>query len=136
MNQPIYDVNWFLDFFSAIPEDKWCVCALERGDTRCANGHLNYRVHGSGQWPDGQPPASVFALTDLTQKHLGLSAPDINNGNFFNVVTRFPQPTPRARILAALTDIKSQQEQAAEAFELRPLNLTKPERKETIESIA
>lgn len=127
MNNEIHTCDWFLDFFGAIPEDRWCVGSLTGfGETHCALGHCGATVV---QLNYHESPMAR-ALNLLFSNHLYSPVHRINDG----WVTRYQQPTPKARILKALHDIKAKQEAAAEAFELRPLNLTKRavERKEAV----
>lgn len=119
MNNENYTVDWFINFFGAIPEDKW----ISNGDlwdgwsTRCAVGHC-LKYGDIEHTPESQ--ALVRVMTPLRGANSWWIY-DINNGDD----PRYQQPTPKLRILAALHDIKRQQEEAAERFELRPLNLSK-----------
>lgn len=95
-----YTVDYFIHKFSAIPDGKWCVGKLIDDDGRsCAAGHCGFRC--------GPLPAECKALTAILGE--GIAVPAINDG----VHPRYKQPTPKARILQALHDIKSKQEQAA-----------------------
>lgn len=126
MNNENYTVDYFIAKFEAIPTDKWCVMFLERDGRHCAIGHC---LSSTLRPPEMQPEAA--ALINLTGK-TGGDDPTIalvNNGSSLT----YPEDTPKLRVLAFLHDIKRQQEEAAEAFELRPLNLSKPvERKELV----
>lgn len=124
MKQESFDVDYFLNFFGAIPLRQWCVRTFCDPDgKRCAVGHLlteeipepealidfyknmraNDMIRALGQlfsvWTNGDLKAANFLIYD------------INNGAHKD----YRQRTPRARILQALHDIKQlQQEQAAE----------------------
>lgn len=91
--------------FEAIPEDRWCTIFFEKlNGQRCVLGHLGEN--------------SVFAsdLISRDAKNLEmLLAPYVEDENTHKLSAcvlindwgceQFQQPTPKARILAALTDI-------------------------------
>lgn len=104
--QTVYDVDYFLDKFSRIPEEMWCVGSLQNDDgARCALGHtINCKnvytaLHGGTVH---QPELMAFREIFF---HLGVVG--INNGFDPN----YQQPTPKQRILAALKDVKAMQNQ-------------------------
>jgi hypothetical protein len=103
-----YDVDYFINKFEAIPEDKWHIGALrnEDGYKRCALGHCC-----------GESIPEYFGITnrptemcnDLSNFFRGLINADVgivNDGSD----TRYKQSTPKQRILAALRDIKKLQQ--------------------------
>lgn len=117
-NQPeLFDAEFFIKYFERIPEDQWCAHLYDNyHGQHCALGHCGAHmkrglaIYGT----------MANALHDLVFKHLGIGVTSINDRRH----PMFPQPTPKQRILAALMEIKAKQDSAAEAFELRPLNLT------------
>lgn len=139
MNNENYTCDWFINFFKAIPNDRWRTDALGDAATHCALGHCG--VLRGMTILSNDYPWSARALSYLLWEFIGGDPnPDKCNrddriepksGNHLaawindGLDSRYQQPTPKARILQALRDIKAKQEAAAEAFELRPLNLTK-----------
>jgi lambda repressor-like predicted transcriptional regulator len=89
-----YDVDYFIKKFSTIPDDKWCVGAFNNdAGCCCALGHCGHRA--------GLRTTEGIALGALF------------NGAALNIVAvndrhslLYTQDTPKARILAALHDIK------------------------------
>lgn len=79
----------FRDYFAGIPEEKWCVIEIENDSgQRCAMGHLV--CVGASE--------AFNTFRDLLGNSVSVTS--INNGDN----PRFPQPTPRARILAAIDE--------------------------------
>ena len=129
------DVRYFIDKFEAIPEDKWCTGDfVNRTGQMCANGHCGVRFRGMGEGTIDSP----CILTSLTEESIALYdlfknvqlhridgegaiiedlhmhqkgyagiVGDINNGS----VQEYQQPTPKQRILAALRDIQTKEQQ-------------------------
>lgn len=100
-----YDVDYFIRKFEAIPDERWCEYDVDvEGAQHCVLGHCGVRCRDDGHYTETRISK---ALERLCQSQLG-EAPDyINDG----CDPRYPQPTPKQRILAALADIKRQQEQ-------------------------
>lgn len=87
----MYDVNYFIKKFEAIPEEMWTTGEFDRGDgCKCALGHCGVN-HFQGT-DEGK------ALHYL----LNYYADEINDG----ASERYQQDTPKQRILAALNDVK------------------------------
>lgn len=105
----LYDVDYFIKKFEAIPESNWAVYTqydLETG-ARCAFGHCTTRKsdYMDGDTTlEGQSLMSVFNDAGFVQGTCKWIT-DVNNSpsNFY------PQSTPKQRILAALNDIKKLQ---------------------------
>lgn len=86
-----YDVDHFISKFEKTKEEEWWTEDFTDGSGRyCALGHC-------GQ-TNLQDTEEGEALNDI----LSYQADEINDG----LDPRYPQPTPRQRILAALRDIK------------------------------
>lgn len=103
----MYTVDYFINKFEAIPECLWLEREFRRGQMACVMGHC----------ADVQEERN--ALEDLFKLHSHLFSPVeiyghgawyfeqmVNNGDD----PKYQQPTPKARILAALHDIKAMQE--------------------------
>lgn len=84
----------FLQFFEAIPEEKWCVGKYRDSEGRsCAYGHLGIGVDDAGD-------EATAPISSRINRYLGWHTHEINDG-------RYPghtEPTPKARICAALRD--------------------------------
>ncbi len=105
-----YDVDYFLQFLGGIPDDDWAVGDFSvRDDQNTA--HVRYCAAGHCGARRGMPsfPKKADALYDLMGKLPGSETewalPAINDGKHPD----FKQPTPKARILAALRQIKDKQ---------------------------
>lgn len=89
-----YTVDYFIAKFEAIPDEQWCVGEFTDQERRhCAVGHCLDRM---------QLTEESKALVRL----MGHNTTFVNDG----VDPDYQQPTPKARILAALRDIKAKQE--------------------------
>lgn len=100
-----YDVQYFIDKFEAIPEEKWCTGVSGGKGVTCAFGHCAYDVATGtiqSDWIDRQG-ALIKALSPL-----GQLVQRINDGKDL----RYQQPTPKQRILAALRDVQAKAVQA------------------------
>jgi hypothetical protein len=98
---PPYTVDYFIQKFEAIPEEMWTTRGFVDGESKCALGHC-------GQTCATEPfTAEAGSLTDLFMNQIG-SVARVNDGH----ISRYYQPTPKARILAALRDIQKKQEKA------------------------
>lgn len=95
MSTPAYDVDYFISKFEAILEEKWVEHALSWGGRCCALGHCQGALE--------RDALKEVMLSLVHDGHGILVAPAaINDG----LDPRYPQPTPKARILAALRDVK------------------------------
>lgn len=98
MNTPVYDVDYFIAKFEAIPESQWCCWMLDNSNgQRCALGHCGVKL-AYELTPEAKRLEKLF-------KPFRMDVPSVNNSQS----KKFPQPTPRARILAALHEIKSKE---------------------------
>jgi|SRR5579872_611192 len=91
-------IKFFINKFESIPAERWCVGKLQNDeDRRCALGHT---MHGrlqpiSAGW--GAAMAETIQLASLFPARVAF----INNGSD----SRYQQPDPKSRILAALHDL-------------------------------
>jgi hypothetical protein len=88
----VYDVDYFIRKFEAIPEELWCIGQYTDGEGRyCALGWCRRSGDENGY-------AEEVALERISP----FFVPDVNDGHD----ERYQQPTPKQRVLAALRDIK------------------------------
>lgn len=103
--ETIYNVDYFLKKFEAIPEDKWTTGIQQnKFGQRCALGHCR-PLHDS-KIGNEHLTLEAKALKNLFIDSINgpeLAVVMINNGNN----KQYQQPTPKQRILAALYDIKN-----------------------------
>jgi hypothetical protein len=105
---PPYTVDYFIQKFEAIPDEKWTTGTYTRCEYKhCALGHCGTEIIEKPRLffktkftPEGK------ALENLFKIHFPESITRINDGE----VDQYQQPTPKARILAALRDIQKKQE--------------------------
>lgn len=90
----IYDIDYFINKFSSIPEEKWCADHFVNGKKHCALGHC-------GQDPFTGRTEESHSLINLFPHKQSVSA--INDGGNED----YQQPTPKQRVLAALNDLKN-----------------------------
>lgn len=128
-----YDVDFFIRKFEAIPDEQWTVYAqMDSAGRRCALGHcqpIDVLMR------NGELCAEAQTLQNLFRASFGMPVSAINNApsRCFEYVHDYEQPTPKARVLAALRDIKAHAESALDAYETRPLlPVTKPEPVEVV----
>lgn len=113
----IYDVDYFINKFEAIPENMWLIGA--QGYNRIEHCALGHCKSNDGYYGNSYPSNSIEAKTLeylffnagiysclMTKSNRnGWNIADVNNGDNPN----YQQPTPKQRILAALYDIKKLQ---------------------------
>ena len=109
-----FTVDYFINKFEAIPEDRWCVNEFKSGDKCCAQGFcmsldainvvrespLNI-IEISRGYPEWNSLITIFGVC-----YNNIVIASINNGND----PRYPQPTPKQRVLAALHDLKRKEQ--------------------------
>lgn len=93
--------QYFIEKFEAIPEEKWTVGEYEDGGRCCALGHCGVRA-GHPLTPEEDALTMLFLKADAENT---LIVSRVNDG--FD--PRYPQPTPKQRILAALRDIAAKE---------------------------
>lgn len=113
-----YTVDYFIEKFEAIPEEKWTTGELVReGGCMCVLGHCGL----SDPVKDYvNPTAEALALGNILLQHDRIKArtrEDISEGPAIEAcwqlndsghdIYGFTEPTPKQRILAALRDIKA-----------------------------
>lgn len=117
----VYNVNYFIKKFEAIPDEKWtCGVIYNRErDAHCVNGHCGLKSYDK---PTDESVAlrKIFSQLKATPvedgfltflqiaygENFSLLALNINDG----YAQEYQQPTPKQRILAALYDIKKMQD--------------------------
>jgi hypothetical protein len=103
-----YNVDFFIEKFEAIPEEKWGIGRrVDTENRRCALGWCyptskEARRSESIMFADYGEAEMLIELFELS---LIRGVGGVNNGTNMN----YQQPTPKQRILAALYDIKSNQ---------------------------
>lgn len=113
----MYNVDYFIQKFSAIPESKWGCGDLNKNGKSCALGlcgvevnDINYKQNVgvvSISNPEGDALARLLkSIPETGTLDLYQSVYVIND----SPSGKYPQPTPKQRILAALHDIKKMQE--------------------------
>lgn len=117
-----YDVTYFIEKLSAIPDALWKMHGSGyAGEPRCANGHCM----GVGCSDLTEETADLCVVFDTLKYHNKYTGKEINNRASYpgrysfaadqinnGMVIEYQQPTPKARILAALHDIKKLQQPA------------------------
>lgn len=104
----VYDVDYFIKKFEAIPEEKWCInTRLDHHGNRCA---LGWCYQSDRDAEDSMTTIANIEETKLTYLFNGVLLERgvgwVNNGYSL----KYQQPTPKQRVLAALYDIKSLQQ--------------------------
>lgn len=101
-----YNVEYFIAKFEAIPENKWCVGALQDHDRCCAQGHCG--VTRENHLVRYNRASESYALIHIMGGFVydgTINAALINNG----CAPKYQQETPKQRILAALYDIRDKE---------------------------
>jgi len=92
-----YDVDHFINKFEAIPDELWTTGKYNDGDKCCALGHCGQYDAQSHYNEETKALGLLFSVKyDITL---------INDGK----CDRYKQSTPKARILTALKDLKTDQ---------------------------
>lgn len=106
------NAQYFIDKFEAIPEEKWTeFVQIDNHGKRCALGHFlpseyrNTKDWINGGYNCGAQTVEGKALTKIFGDAYTIAS--INNGQY----PRYNQPTPKQRILAALRDEQSKEQQ-------------------------
>jgi hypothetical protein len=90
-----FTVDYFIDKFERLPDSEWCTGTLYNGrGQKCAVGHCPYS--------DEYKFEEREALWTLFKAILVMPA-QVNDAHS----PKYQQPSPKARVLAALRDIKS-----------------------------
>lgn len=96
----IYNVDYFIKKFEAIPEDRWTTGMYEdEGGAKCALGHCNFHITGQGQ--EGN---DLYTMVTVHGNLNEFSVLCVNDG----LCEKYQQPTPKQRVLALLHDIKKE----------------------------
>lgn len=100
----MYDVDYFIEKFEKIPEDKWCVGRFDDGyGAKCALGHCGAY---EGMHHDTPELTAIHALVGNWKGGGGLTIVDINDGYLYAMRPKLSAATPRERVLNALRLIK------------------------------
>lgn len=91
---PNYTVDYFIEKFTVIPDNKWIIGSFNFKNKHCALGHC---------FRNNSDTDESIALRNLFRNN-GLSIVAINDAS-----SRFMEDTPKARVLAALNYIKEKQ---------------------------
>lgn len=106
----MYTTQYFIDKFTAIPEENWFVGNYVNPNNPnqcCALGHCNIRPHNDLFFLESKADLEGKYLNILFFKYLQINVTYINDDKFRVI---YKQSTPKARILAALNDIKTKQQ--------------------------
>ena len=91
-----YTIDYFISKFESIPEEQWLANGnYIDGNKKCAYGHCGVDFN--------KPSEEADALHVLIRSRFMLSS--VNDGGDYS----YQQQTPKARILAALNDLKNKQ---------------------------
>lgn len=97
MIEPEYTVDYFIDFFSAIPGNQWTIQKYTDNQGRhCAYGHC-----GIGNIPPTEQDAMKYRDLKQIFSSVGLNVTDVNDGR-----GEFQEVTPKGRILGVLQRIQ------------------------------
>ena len=99
-----YTVDYFIEKFSKIPDEQWTTGNYAMDGKCCALGHCGRRHGFRHEPPDATALDVLFSSSPVSDESL-ISPTAVNDG----LDERFRQPTPKARILAALNCIKERQ---------------------------
>lgn len=117
-----YTIDYFIDKFQKIPDDKWMVGGLGEFDKNCAMGFC-----GGYSSMETQQLASMFMSWHNRYTYLVSWEPvryvyTVNDNLSINGKCYFDSDTtPKARILAALYDIKKMQQEKDEPKPAPPI---------------
>lgn len=103
--KPVYDKAYFIAKFEAIPEERWTTGVCRSGQHCCSLGHCGETSLHIMLAEYGAEARALIALFPPSPDGSLFGADggvvEINDGWDL----RYTQPTPRARILAALRDL-------------------------------
>lgn len=103
MKNQIYDVDYFLNKFDAIPEELWTTGTYTRYEEfvrHCALGHCGangFQVYST----------EAEALSALIFDNLEIHVVDVNDGELLSYEKLDLEETPKQRIMSALILIKA-----------------------------
>lgn len=92
----MYDVNYFIEKFEAIPEEYWCIGSFGNGGIHCAFGHCGMRSYTD--------ILSDVAEADALNK-ISNDIVDVNDG----YSQKYKGQYPKERILSLLYDIRDKE---------------------------
>jgi hypothetical protein len=112
-----YDASYFISKFSAIPDEEWTEGKMD-GLSKCALGHCSETTLFANADEYGPEARALFALFELINDKVPLRDFELDepwcrvyrvNDYMGRGSHQYDQPTPKARILAALHDIKAKE---------------------------
>lgn len=99
----MYAAQYFIDKFEGIPEEEWCeMLYTDFRGRHCVLGHCGMRSIGKSDGIALSTPEATGISVLFDAAAIG-DIVNINDGK----EDRYPQPTPKQRILAAPRDIKA-----------------------------
>lgn len=106
----MYTIDYFINKFEAIPENKWCTNTFDNGVSKCALGHCMDRNHTNFSISQklygtiyGEEFAAIVKLFEKEGENGNFTIAHINDGSY----NKYKQSSPKQRILAALHDLKA-----------------------------
>lgn len=114
----IYNVDYFIKKFEAIPEEKWCTGSWKNGESCCANGHCGV-MQSISPTNESESLKNIFSVMKVTEVGTNMKIEETKHGIGYSYVAvkindgltkEYQQLTPKQRILAALYDIKKMQQ--------------------------
>lgn len=114
----MYTIDYFINKFEVMPNDKWTTGRFTSDEgVHCALGHCGVRNY---IYPTKEAEAlyDIFKSLNITYSRSGIAIEDYTNEKISNkvisisdgITEQYQQPTPKARILAALHDLKAMQQ--------------------------
>lgn len=94
-----YTVDYFIKKFKAIPSNKWTTGQYKKANKYCAYGHCGFKLNSGGHEIYTDEGTALYELFN----RYNLLIHEVNDGD----VKKYSQKNPKARILAALKDIKT-----------------------------
>ncbi len=119
-----YNVDYFIKKFEPIDEDGWCAFYLYKQGKHCANGFCGV-VSKEDKDPHGSNPDNFIhteesiSLNNLLYQYFSAPTHEINDHR----CDKYPESTPKQRILATLYRIKKLQQPKYEDITKQIANL-------------
>ena len=109
ITESVFDVDYFIKKFEAIPEENWCIGSYVLGELQCVLGHCGYR-----NWlptEEGQALILIFFGPERIGSISGVNDGTLSEVRVYGIDVPIPIPrtTPKHRILHVLRAIKAVQ---------------------------